>query len=94
MCSSDLYKKKTHYNEWEFVYDPLAEQMMQQGAGALGGGGLNGNGVNGNGMGGNGLGSSGGFGNNSGGFGSSGGFGNNNGGSSGTASPPPQQPQQ
>jgi len=23
--------KKNHYNEWEFVYDPLAEQMMMQG---------------------------------------------------------------
>jgi hypothetical protein len=30
--------KKNHYNEWEFVYDPLAEQMMMQG-----GNGLNGN---------------------------------------------------
>jgi len=27
-----VYKKKNHYNEWEFVYDPLAEQMMMQGA--------------------------------------------------------------
>jgi type II secretory pathway pseudopilin PulG len=26
-----VYKKKNHYNEWEFVYDPLAEQMMQGG---------------------------------------------------------------
>jgi type II secretory pathway pseudopilin PulG len=26
-----VYKKKNHYNEWEFVYDPIAEQMMQQG---------------------------------------------------------------
>jgi type II secretory pathway pseudopilin PulG len=23
-----IYKKKNHYNEWEFVYDPLAEQIM------------------------------------------------------------------
>jgi len=23
--------KKNHYNEWEFVYDPLSEQMMMQG---------------------------------------------------------------
>jgi type II secretory pathway pseudopilin PulG len=22
------YKTKTHYNEWEFVYDPIVEQMM------------------------------------------------------------------
>ncbi|MGD0628446.1 MAG: type II secretion system protein [Terracidiphilus sp.] len=34
-----VYKKKNHYNEWEFVYDPLAEQMMQ---GGLAGGGNNG----------------------------------------------------
>ena len=27
-----VYKKKTHYNEWEFVYDPLAEQMQAMGA--------------------------------------------------------------
>jgi type II secretory pathway pseudopilin PulG len=26
-----VYKKKTHYNEWEFVYDPLAEQLLMQG---------------------------------------------------------------
>jgi type II secretory pathway pseudopilin PulG len=26
-----VYKKKNHYDEWEFVYDPLAEQMMQGG---------------------------------------------------------------
>jgi type II secretory pathway pseudopilin PulG len=26
-----LYKKKNHYNEWEFFYDPLADQMMQGG---------------------------------------------------------------
>jgi type II secretory pathway pseudopilin PulG len=31
-----VYKKKTHYNEWEFVYDPLAEQMMMQGGGNIG----------------------------------------------------------
>jgi type II secretory pathway pseudopilin PulG len=23
-----VYKKKNHYNEWEFVYDPIAEQML------------------------------------------------------------------
>ncbi len=34
-----VYKKKDHYNEWEFVYDPIAEQMMMQG-GNLGGSGL------------------------------------------------------
>ena len=32
-----VYKKKNHYNEWEFVYDPIAEQQMQ-----MGGAGLNG----------------------------------------------------
>ncbi len=26
-----VYKKKNHYNEWEFVYDPLTEQTMQGG---------------------------------------------------------------
>jgi type II secretory pathway pseudopilin PulG len=26
-----VYKKKDHYNQWEFVYDPLADQMMQSG---------------------------------------------------------------
>jgi type II secretory pathway pseudopilin PulG len=34
-----IYKKKDHYNEWEFVYDPIVDQMMMQG-GNLGGGGL------------------------------------------------------
>ncbi len=29
------YKKKNHYNEWEFLYSPLADQMMQ-GGGNLG----------------------------------------------------------
>jgi hypothetical protein len=23
-----VYKKKNHYNEWEFFYDPLADRMM------------------------------------------------------------------
>ena len=26
-----VYKKKNHYNEWEFLYDPVADQMMQMG---------------------------------------------------------------
>jgi type II secretory pathway pseudopilin PulG len=26
-----VYKKKNHYNEWEFFYDPIADQMMTQG---------------------------------------------------------------
>jgi type II secretory pathway pseudopilin PulG len=39
-----VYKKKTHYDEWEFVYDPKAEQMM-----SMPGGGLNNNaGINNN----------------------------------------------
>jgi type II secretory pathway pseudopilin PulG len=37
-----MYKKKNHYNEWEFVYDPLADQMAMQGGNA-GNNGLNGN---------------------------------------------------
>jgi type II secretory pathway pseudopilin PulG len=33
-----VYKTKDHYNEWEFVYDPLAEQtMMNGGSTGLGG---------------------------------------------------------
>ncbi len=36
-----IYKKKTHYNEWEFLYSPLMEQQMVGGGGGqqLGGGG-------------------------------------------------------
>jgi type II secretory pathway pseudopilin PulG len=30
-----VYKTKNHYNEWEFVYDPLADQTMQ-GSGSTG----------------------------------------------------------
>jgi hypothetical protein len=30
-----VYKKKNHYNEWEFFYDPVAEQMMAQGGGNI-----------------------------------------------------------
>src|SRR5208282_3763130 len=29
-----VYKKKTHYNEWEFVYDPLNDQMTVGSGGA------------------------------------------------------------
>ena len=33
-----VYKKKNHYNEWEFVYDPLMDQMtMGSGGAGLGG---------------------------------------------------------
>jgi hypothetical protein len=28
-----VYKTKNHYNEWEFVYDPIAEQLMVTGSG-------------------------------------------------------------
>ena len=32
-----MYKKKTHFNEWEFVYDPLADRMtISSSAGAIG----------------------------------------------------------
>jgi type II secretory pathway pseudopilin PulG len=33
-----VYKKKTHYNEWEFLYSPLSDQMTMSGgnAGAIG----------------------------------------------------------
>ena len=33
-----VYKKKTHYNEWEFVYDPVTDRMMVSGGGAGAGG--------------------------------------------------------
>lgn len=54
-----VYKTKTHYNEWEFVYDPASEQMMLGGGGAgLGGQPATGlsNPVGGNGLGNNGTG--------------------------------------
>ena len=31
-----IYKTMTHYNEWEFVYSPLIDQMMQPGANPAG----------------------------------------------------------
>jgi type II secretory pathway pseudopilin PulG len=31
-----IYKTKSHYNEWEFVYDPIAEQMLANGGMAYG----------------------------------------------------------
>jgi type II secretory pathway pseudopilin PulG len=93
-----LYKKKNHYNEWEFLYSPLADRMMQGGnAGTIGqpiatptgfgpgtGSGLFGNGANGGS--GNGIGPGSGAGSGSGsGFGSSG-----SGSGSGTGSSPQQ----
>jgi type II secretory pathway pseudopilin PulG len=52
-----VYKTKTHYNEWEFVYSPLLDQMMQGGGnlGTIGqpaGGNSTGFGTNGSGTGG------------------------------------------
>ncbi len=32
-----VYKKKNHYNEWEFVYDPLADQVTVSGSSGPGG---------------------------------------------------------
>jgi len=87
------YKKKTHYNEWEFVYDPLADMMgggqgaqpgvpLQPGAPGFGPGAGSGSG--------SGFGSGGGFGSSSSGFGSgSGGIG---GGSGGSPTPTPTPP--
>jgi type II secretory pathway pseudopilin PulG len=92
-----VYKKKTHYNEWEFVYDPIAEQMLMQG----GAGGNTGLGTNG--LGTNPTGSSGGFGGLGGGGGGNGiggaggGFGSPapvGGGGSGTGGAPGTSPQQ
>jgi hypothetical protein len=89
-----VYKKKNHYNEWEFVYDPLADQMLQQGA--LAGGGNNGlspgNGAapgGGSGIGGSGFGGGSSFGGGS----TTGGAGFGNPGGT-TPAPLPQQPQQ
>jgi type II secretory pathway pseudopilin PulG len=71
-----VYKKKTHYNEWEFTYSPLSDMMQQAGGNT----GMIGQPV-GNGVGGSGTGSTGstfggsggsGFGSSSGSFGSSG----------------------
>lgn len=84
-----LYKKKDHYNEWEFTYSPLSEikQVTTGGApaGAQPAGSLNGQsgGATGSGFGGTGTG-----------FGGTGsGFGNSPGGTSPTAPPtPPMSP--
>jgi hypothetical protein len=76
-----VYKKKDHYNEWEFLYSPLADQMMQGGnAGTIGQpvGGTNSNG----------------FGNSAGtGTGVSGGNSQGGGSGSGVPPPPPNTPQ-
>jgi type II secretory pathway pseudopilin PulG len=97
------YKKQKHYNEWEFVYNPIEDQM--QAMGALNGGQQNLNGSSTSGIGnntGSGFGSSSGsgFGSSSGsgfgssggsGFGSSGGTGTGSGSGTGTTGNPPQQ---
>ena len=90
-----LYKKKNHYNEWEFFYDPVAEQLMQQGAaGSTGIGGTNGTngagGIGGTGGGGIGAGGIGGGGIGGGGIGG-GGIGPGSGTGSGGSSPNPPQ---
>jgi len=87
-----VYKKKNHYNEWEFVYDPLAEQMMAQG----GAGSLNGQPAGSIAGSGSGLGVGSGFGSGSGNSGIGTGFGNSPGGtnSGGTVPTPPSPPQQ
>lgn len=83
-----LYKKKNHYNEWEFTYSPLSElKSIMGGSGASG---LTGSGTNQNGTGFGGTtggfgGSTGGFGGTTGGFGgTTGGFGGSTGGFGGT----------
>ncbi len=87
-----IYKKKDHYNQWEFTYSPLQDMMQQAGASGMGGTpntGLNGSqgmpGSGTNGFGGGSFGGSGGtFGGGGGSFGGGGsGFGSN-----------PQQPTQ
>jgi hypothetical protein len=35
-----IYKTKSHYNEWEFVYDPIVERMMLGGMSGAGSGGV------------------------------------------------------
>jgi type II secretory pathway pseudopilin PulG len=66
-----IYKKKTHYNEWEFVYDPLQEMQTIPGSSGnigqpasntttpIGGSGIGGSGIGGSGIGGSGIGGSG-----------------------------------
>jgi hypothetical protein len=84
-----VYKKKNHYNEWEFVYDPMAEQMMMQGGNT---GGLGGNPATG-GPGGIGSGTGGGIGGGIGGSITGGGIGSgsSSGSGAGGTPPPPQQ---
>jgi type II secretory pathway pseudopilin PulG len=41
-ASMKEYKKQKHYNEWEFVYDPLEDQMLAAGGAGVGQQNLNG----------------------------------------------------
>jgi type II secretory pathway pseudopilin PulG len=76
-ASMKEYKKQKHYNEWEFVYNPIEDQL--QGMGALGAGGQQN--LNGSNTSGFGAGTSSGFGSSTGGssFGTSSGFGSSSG---------------
>jgi type II secretory pathway pseudopilin PulG len=102
-----VYKKKNHFNQWEFVYDPIVDQMQAMGGGAappadttgLSGSpgmsstpGLGGTGLGGSGLGGSGLGSSTSGGNSGLGSGSSSDS-NSSGTDSGNNPSPPQPPQ-
>jgi type II secretory pathway pseudopilin PulG len=83
--STLIYKKKDHYNQWEFTYSPLMDQQMMMGGNNGAGigqspGGLNGGGFNGG---------SGGPGGLNGGNGGPGGFNGGNGGPGGPTSPTP-----
>jgi hypothetical protein len=95
-----LYKKKNHYNEWEFTYSPLSDQKTIAGggnvggtpAGSMGDGSSSGFGNSSFGGSNSGFGSSGsGFGNSGSSFGGSSGssFGGNSGSSFGSSSPGP-----
>jgi type II secretory pathway pseudopilin PulG len=97
-----VYKKKNHYNEWEFTWDPASDQMIMQGgntgiAGQPAGSAnpTNNNGFGSTSSGGSSFGSSfGSSGNSTGSSGSSNGSGNGSGTGSGNGSPttvPPQQ---
>jgi type II secretory pathway pseudopilin PulG len=83
-----VYKKKTHYIEWEFTYDPISEQMTMQG-GNMGNNGLNGQPASSTTtpVGGSGFGNNSSFGNNS----NSGSFGSNSNAGSNGSSPQPTQ---
>ena len=102
-----VYKKKNHFNQWEFVYDPIVDQMQAMGGGAappadttgLSGSpgmsstpGLGGTGLGGSGLGGSGLGGSTSGGNSGLGSGSSSDS-NSSGTDSGNNPSPPQPPQ-